>query len=614
MRSYSPLIFCLILHYFATYGASPLDDYLHALKTLDYKSAMEHAKGMGNAALQRECQQLVDVLHNPGQERETFVLPYQDSDEVGYAVFLIKKGLYLLYTDPYRAGPFELLNEAYRLAQELRIKELEKLALLSILRVYNNEFSQSNDDKTTYLDRFEQLIDTPEDAFHFRINLLHYNLKNVFYKVELNADFAREFEVLMEGFPSTHAFWPMYHSLVGVLHEVLGNDDLAIEFHQKALDTIWDEPFLRYVRFRSYIHLSEIMKGMERYEDGLRYVAMAKKYRDPVDSVRSSYYINHYASFHHMGLGDYATAFDKQLAAIDLQKQLEYNKNALEISNLNVKFQTAEKEKQILREQQRAAQNRDLFVGAVLLLLLGGFIAVLIYKNSTKKRELAEQQEQIQKQKVETLLKEQELVSIDAMIAGQEKERRKVANELHDDLGSLMATIKLHFDNMKINKTDPALKNAQKLLDEAYQKIRSMAHAKNSGVMANQGLLPAVQKMAQTISGTNALAVTVEEYGLGERMENTLELTIFRVIQELIANIIKHAGATQASIQFTQHEDNLNIIVEDNGKGFDMARVEKTRSGMGLTTIEKRIEHLEGNFTVDSVLDKGTSILIDIPL
>jgi signal transduction histidine kinase len=189
-----------------------------------------------------------------------------------------------------------------------------------------------------------------------------------------------------------------------------------------------------------------------------------------------------------------------------------------------------------------------------------------------------------------------------------------VAGELHDDLGSLMATIKLHFDNAKGSKKDPALQNAQKLLEEAYQKIRGMAHSKNSGVMSDQGLLAAIKKMANTITETNAMQVNVEDFGLGERLENSLELSIFRMVQELVANAIKHSEATKVNIQLTQHEDNLNIIVEDNGKGFNRSQLDATKSGMGLTNIEKRVEHLEGNFTVDSIIGKGTSILIDIPV
>lgn len=309
---------------------------------------------------------------------------------------------------------------------------------------------------------------------------------------------------------------------------------------------------------------------------------------------------------------------DSAIHYLNRKERAEKNANTFEqvkiISELETKYQTAEKEKQLLLQTQKTKTNRNWLIAATLALFLGSGIFVLLQKNTTKKRQLAEQEVLLKQQRVENLLKQQELLSIDAMIEGQEKERQKVAGELHDDLGSLMATIKLHFDNAKVSTRDPALKNAQKLLEEAYQKIRGMAHSKNSGVMSDQGLLPAIKKMAKSISESNALQVTVEDFGLGERMENSLELSIFRMVQELVANAIKHAEASKVSIQLTQHEDNLNIIVEDNGKGFDRSKLDNRQSGMGLTNIEKRVEHLEGNFTVDSVLGKGTSILIDIPV
>lgn len=323
-------------------------------------------------------------------------------------------------------------------------------------------------------------------------------------------------------------------------------------------------------------------------------------------------YIWKIEAFKILGLKDSILSAENNYLKLDIS--MGQDKSKSEIADLQEKYESKKTEKKLLIEQQQKVQNRNIALGLGGLLVFGGITFFLVQKNTTKKRRLAEQESLLKQQKVETLLKEQELTSIDAMIAGQEKERTKVANELHDDLGSLMATVKLHFDNVKVDQKDPALMNAQKLLDEAYQKIRGMAHSKNSGVMANQGLLPAVKNMAKTINETNALTVSVEDFGLGERMENSLELTIFRMIQELIANVIKHAQATKATIQFTQHEDNLNIIVEDNGKGFDMTAVKRTQNGMGLGTIEKRIEHLEGAFTVDSVLGKGTSILIDIPI
>ena len=405
--------------------------------------------------------------------------------------------------------------------------------------------------------------------------------------------------------------------LIGVYYDIIVHDrKKASDYYYIALNSYKKIPhyYAQKNRHDLSFNLGILENENKNYSQALDYFNKINfnqiPKRDAQDKVLM--YDGMFKSYLHLAKIDSALLFlDKKTS---LQDSLKLMTRAKDVKDINTKYQTAEKEKQILKEQQRATLNRNWLIAACVVLLLGGGMAFLIQQNTTKKRKLAEQETQLEQQKVETLLKEQELVSIDAMIAGQEKERQKVANELHDDLGSLMATVKLHFDNVKVDQKDPALKNAQKLLDEAYQKIRGMAHAKNSGVMANKGLLSAVKKMAKTINATNALTVTVEDFGLAERMENSLELTIFRIIQELTANIIKHSGAKKANIQFTQHEANLNIIVEDDGKGFDMSSVKRAANGMGLGTIEKRIEHLEGTFTVDSVLGKGTSILIDIPI
>ena len=140
-----------------------------------------------------------------------------------------------------------------------------------------------------------------------------------------------------------------------------------------------------------------------------------------------------------------------------------------------------------------------------------------------------------------------------------------------------------------------------------------MAHIKNSGVIAKNGLLPAVEKLVKNASVASKLTIEVQDFGLEDRLDNLLEITIFRIIQELVTNIIKHSQATSANISITNHQDSLSIIIEDNGIGFDMKKIQH-KDGMGLSSIEKRVEHLEGTLEVDSTEGNGTTILIDIPL
>jgi len=100
---------------------------------------------------------------------------------------------------------------------------------------------------------------------------------------------------------------------------------------------------------------------------------------------------------------------------------------------------------------------------------------------------------------------------------------------------------------------------------------------------------------------------------LETRLDNSLEITIFRIIQELITNVIKHAQATEVTVHLTPHDDVLNVMVEDNGRGFDVSQI-KRGATMGLYSIQKRIENAGGSVFIDSIPNKGTTVIIDIPL
>ena len=356
-------------------------------------------------------------------------------------------------------------------------------------------------------------------------------------------------------------------------YKLLGEYDKAIELYLKA-DSIPIKEFVSKTKIIFYKNLSDAYLLNKNFKNAAVYLDKLNKLKDSVNDTQ-------------------------QNIAISKIKE-QYDNEKLRADNLEI--------------ESKRKQNRNLLYGAVSLLFFGGVTTTLFLKNSKKKRKLAEQEKILESQKLATVLKEQELVSIDAMIEGQEKERQRIANDLHDDLGGLMATIKLHFNALKVKNSPELFDNTTNLLDEAYQKIRSIAHTKNSGVIAKQGLLKAVKNMAEKISVSNKIQVNVMDHGLENRLENSLELTIFRIIQELITNVIKHANATETTIHLTNHDDCLNIMIEDNGKGFNQSQITTKNKGMGISSIDKRIEHLKGKMTIESEINKGTTIIIDIPI
>jgi hypothetical protein len=309
-----------------------------------------------------------------------------------------------------------------------------------------------------------------------------------------------------------------------------------------------------------------------------------------------------------------AIYFQNALMIIDSMRPIDTAKN---IEELETKYQSAEKDIEIAERKALNEKNRTVIIAlsaAAAIILL---IAILIYLDIRRKKQIAEKARELETQRADNLFKEQELVTIDAMIAGQESERNRISEDLHDNLGSSLTTIKLYFENLKSQIKDPQAKTVfdktEILLAETYENVRTMSHARGNGLLASLGLIPAVQELALRINNFKELEFKIHHFGLDQRLENSVELTIFRILQELTTNIVKHSGANEASINITSHTDSINIMVEDNGKGFNAWPLSR-KSGMGLSSIEKRVEKLEGTFIVDSTPGRGTTVTIDIPL
>ena len=394
--------------------------------------------------------------------------------------------------------------------------------------------------------------------------------------------------------------------------------DSAKYFFEKTLTTYDTEH--KDQLFSTYINYANFFKEKNEYQEGIKQLQKAALITPTKYQLKYKQILyKKFASFYKQ-VNEYKKAFEYLKKHNTIKDSINYTKQNIAISNLDKKYKTAEKDKQIIISESKRKQNQNLFIGALFLLAFTGAVYYLSIKNSRKKRLLAENQRELAKQKNITLVKEQEIIAINAMVNGQEKERIRIAEDLHDNIGSVLATLKMHFENLKLNKDkkhfdqEKLYQKTESLIDETYLKVRSMAHAKNAGVIANKGLLTAVKIMAEKISDANQIIIEVLDFGLDQPIENTLELTVFRIIQELTTNIIKHAEATNASINLSLYDDNLNIIIEDNGKGFNKAHINANQDGMGITSIQTRIKHLNGSFDIDSTINKGTSVIINVPL
>lgn len=352
-------------------------------------------------------------------------------------------------------------------------------------------------------------------------------------------------------------------------------------------------------------------RDIENYQMALKYLFKADSLNIKKNSLSTKALIYNNISAIYDSIRDYKNSLNFLRKSIKLKDSLKEIQQGIRIKETEERFNNVKLKAKNLKTSTQ-------LYGSLLLIIVLIIIGYFIIKTSHRKRFMALQEKELETQKNLTLLKEQEITTINAMVEGQEKERKRVAEDLHDNLGSVIATLKLHFDNLRINREkkkidqETLFDQTETLIDDAYKKVRSIAHAKNAGVIANQGLLAAVSLMAEKISSANKLEIQVVHSGLDAPLDNSLEISLFRIIQELVTNVIKHAEASYVTIGLNEHQDGINIMIEDDGKGMKVSQID-LKKGMGLHSIQTRIEHLKGDFTIDSTPTKGTTIIINVP-
>jgi signal transduction histidine kinase len=408
----------------------------------------------------------------------------------------------------------------------------------------------------------------------------------------------------------------LYSNLAVLYNEMLQKPDSAIYYIDKSL------VYGRKLNDNSTICISLVNKAScyyykADYNQALKLLDEALAIPLTVNSKNTKSFIYEFKAMNYKELGDFKKAFENLEKYNEEQQELNFAQQEINISEFNIKYETKEKEIENLNLKAKIQRNQIITYTTLGLLAVALLVSVLIYKNISKKKKIAEQAQLIQKQQLEKTLKDRELQDIDLILKSQEVERQQIANELHDNLGSLLATLKLNFQNLSRSQKEEdqiLFDKTDALLEETYQKVRNISHLKNMGVVGNDGLLPAVKKMAEKMTVINRLKINVIPFGLTQRLSNTTEVTLFRIIQELCTNIIKHSKADEVNIYLTQHNQELmNIIIEDNGIGFDYKTV-GNKDGIGLKSIEKKVEQMGGSFTVDSVISKGTTIIIELTI
>jgi two-component system, NarL family, sensor kinase len=292
-----------------------------------------------------------------------------------------------------------------------------------------------------------------------------------------------------------------------------------------------------------------------------------------------------------------------------------------QVAEMRTRYETEKKEKELLEEKalnanltlekteaELSASNRKKWIfgisgGAVAIV----FIVLFIMQRKSRK---------LQADKDAEIIRERES-GIKAVITSTEEERKRIARELHDGIGQQLGGLKLAMqkfsnDFAKENDTQKnKLLEITRILDEAATEVRSISHQMMPKVLSELGLVPAIEDMLKKTFGQTDVKYEFETFGITERFHDSIEISLYRICQELVNNIIKHSGANHVTVQLFKNKNHLILIVEDNGKGFDF---DSKKEGIGLMNITSRLSTIQGEVYYEPSPVSGTLATIRVPV
>ena len=292
----------------------------------------------------------------------------------------------------------------------------------------------------------------------------------------------------------------------------------------------------------------------------------------------------------------------------ELDAKYSLNKKQTEIDDLN-----KEREIQQLTIKQRSTMNWALSS----LVLVTALIGFLYNRNYRQKKRLLQANTLLQQQRIAELEKERQLLAARGVLQGQIGERTRLAKDLHDGLGSILSSAKYSFSSMKDNLiitpvTAAAFERSMGMLDHSISELRRIAHNMMPEALVKFGLDSALRDFCNSVDQSGALQLTYQSFDIEESSISALTAgAVYRIIQELVNNILRHANATTALVQLVRKDGTLSITVEDNGKGFNTS-ILQTSNGTGYLNLRNRVEYLNGTIDIQTAPDKGTSVNIEI--
>jgi len=518
-------------------------------------------------------------------------------------------------------GAVQMLRGGYAQALEFQLKALEKSNEDLVGRIHNDigQLYGALGDDSLALAYLQSGLDARKKTGNKKEIADSYNCLGIFFcqrgELQMGKKYLLQYKDVSESLEDWRSVAKACTNLGSVSKE-LGDYKAALVFLQLALKIHKDFDNTGGV-MGTWLNIGAVYGDLGEDEKALAYydscltLPGSENFPKNILLALENKYIHHYNS------DNYKEALQYADTILELREVYFNSKMTGQIAEIQTQYDVRGW-KQVVKERDKDLERKKYltwFLGAGIALLL--LIILILFINHRQRTKLAAKEKQLQQQAIDDLLHNQEMASMNAMLEGQEKERKRIAQDLHDRLGSMLSTVKLHFQSLegKVNQqqqeSDKQFKKAFQLLDDLVEEVRKVSNNIVSGVLMKFGLVAALADLRDTIMGANQVQLELVTYNLDERLETPTEIALYRIVQELLSNALKHAQATELTVNIQREEDTLRLLVEDNGIGFDQAAVQ---GGMGLKNIESRVANLGGKLTIDSEKGRGTTVIVEVEL
>jgi len=366
--------------------------------------------------------------------------------------------------------------------------------------------------------------------------------------------------------------------------------------------------------------LSRLYIKNENFSNAIQYATLSLKIGQDIGALQNTKDAANALSEAYYGLGDYKNAYEYHKYFKEIHDSVYNIEGNRKIQEISAKYKSNQQKKEIELLNEKA-YNQELLIKqslekrkiqtllfAIVLVLIFVSVFVLYLRNLLK-----------QKVAYALAVSKQEKNRFNEVIAAQENERKRIARDLHDSVGMLLATAKLNLSVLEggyenYDKEEKGIiENAKMLVDQSCVEVRSISHNLMPGALIELGLIPALNDLCNKAFVVHNFEVTLSAEQINRRFHEAFEISIYRIIQEIISNTLTHAKATEVNISMKINEISLIIRIQDNGTGFDTEKIEYSK-GIGWKNIFSRIALLNGEIKIESYVGKGTNINIEVPI